>query len=49
MVVSGTLTTRAKGQEGWEKSASEWVGCARVEVGRAVLPEMKESWGKGPR
>lgn len=53
MVTRGTLTTSAKGQSGWAKSASLWTGWERggdVGVGgRAVFAEMKERRGLGPR
>lgn len=49
----GTLTTNAKGQFGWSKSASECTGwdCGGDSGvgGIAVFPERKESLGLGPR
>lgn len=52
MVMRGMFMTRAKGIDGWLKSASVWVGWAvggEVGVGgRAVLPLMKRRWGRGP-
>ena len=53
MVTRGMFTTRAKGTEGWSKSASEWVGWEAGGVegvgGKAVLAEMKRRVGLGPR
>jgi hypothetical protein len=53
MVTRGMLITRAKGMQGWSKSASLCVGWdagGEVEVGgRAVFPEMKRRDGMGPR
>ena len=48
--ISGMLTTRAKGWEGWAKSASECTGwrCG-LGVGIAELPEQKVHLGLGPR
>jgi hypothetical protein len=52
IVTNGTLMTRAKGTEGWSKSASLCVGCeagAESAVGgRAVLPDIKRRKGWGP-
>jgi len=51
--MSGMLITSANGEDGCWKSASEWVGCAfgstPGEGGRAELPDMKLSLGRGPR
>ena len=52
IVTRGTFTTRAKGIEGWSKSASLWIGCEAggddAVGGSAVLPEMKRNEGLGP-
>ena len=53
MVTRGIFTTRAKGRSRWSKGASVWaswaVGDEVVVGGSAVLPEIKETRGKGPR
>jgi hypothetical protein len=51
--MSGIFTTRANGEDGCAKSASECVGCACGAMagvgGKALLPDMKLSLGFGPR